>query len=59
MEIAKKKDDQDDQDEIECDVCEGIGTIDELLGGIARSDPEAKCPDCDGSGYYLLRRNND
>lgn len=40
----------DEGDPIECETCEGAGTIDETLGGEFFSDPEATCPDCDGSG---------
>ena len=29
-----------------CQTCAGKGTIDERLGGIATSNPEAPCPDC-------------
>lgn len=38
-----------------CETCGGIGTIDETLGGIATSNPEAECPDCDGHGYNERR----
>lgn len=37
-----------------CETCEGVGTIDETLGGVspyARSDQE--CPDCSGEGYWI------
>lgn len=30
----------------ECQTCNDTGEIDELLGGIARSNPHAPCPDC-------------
>lgn len=35
-----------------CDTCQGQGTYDERLGGYAFSNPEAKCPDCDGKGCW-------
>jgi hypothetical protein len=38
--------------ERDCETCEGKGTIDEQLGGYAFSNPEAKCPDCDGRGWH-------
>jgi hypothetical protein len=34
----------------ECETCHGVGTIDEQLGGFSFSNPEATCPDCDGTG---------
>ncbi len=34
-----------------CECCEGKGTYDERIGGIHTSNPEAKCPDCDGRGW--------
>lgn len=30
----------------ECSTCNDTGEVDEMLGGIARSDPHAPCPDC-------------
>jgi hypothetical protein len=36
-----------------CETCDGVGTIDERLGGYAFSDPAAKCPDCDGNGWWI------
>lgn len=41
------------QAEHECETCGGIGTIDETLGGISTSNPEAECPDCDGKGFWM------
>jgi len=38
----------------DCTTCQGVGTIDERLGGEAFSDPEATCPDCGGTGEELL-----
>lgn len=44
----------DKQYQIWCDTCEGSGEIDETLGSIAPyGDPHAKCPDCDGKGFWL------
>jgi DnaJ-class molecular chaperone len=40
---------------IDCDSCSGHGAIDERIGGFAESNPEAKCPDCDGFGYLIIR----
>lgn len=34
----------------DCETCGGVGTIDERLGGYSFSNPEATCPDCDGTG---------
>lgn len=42
-----------------CDTCEGEGTVDETLGGEFFSDPEAKCPDCDGAGWWADREPTD
>lgn len=42
----------------ECETCRGRGTIDETLGGERFSSREAKCPDCDGKGYFLFPRHN-
>lgn len=36
-----------------CECCDGVGTIDERLGGEIFSNPKAKCPDCDGNGYVV------
>lgn len=36
-----------------CDTCEGGGEIDETLGGKSFSNRHAKCPDCDGKGFWL------
>lgn len=30
----------------DCTTCQGLGYIDETLGGCARSNPECPCPDC-------------
>ena len=38
-----------------CETCDGIGTIDETLGGEHFSNPKAECPDCDGNGYWIRR----
>ena len=38
-----------------CETCEGLGTIDERLGGEFFSNPKAECPDCDGKGYWIPR----
>jgi hypothetical protein len=35
-----------------CEVCDGLGTVDETLGGYSFSNPKATCPDCDGKGYW-------
>lgn len=35
-----------------CETCEGLGTIDETLGGESFSNPKATCPDCDGQGWW-------
>ncbi len=35
-----------------CETCEGLGTIDETLGGEHFSNPRSECPDCDGRGYW-------
>ena len=43
---------------IDCDTCKGIGTIDERLGGEWNSNPQAKCPDCDGVGEVRINRPN-
>ena len=40
---------------MQCEICEGVGTIDERLGGEAFSDPAATCPDCEGAGEYGLK----
>ena len=37
-----------------CETCEGVGTIDETLGGYAFSNPKAQCPDCDGKGAIVI-----
>lgn len=34
----------------DCETCQGKGVIDETLGGVPRSNPEAICPDCNGDG---------
>lgn len=39
--------------QIWCDTCEGSGEIDETLGGEYFSNPHAKCPDCEGNGFWL------
>lgn len=39
-------------DRLWCETCEGLGTIDETLGGHSFSDPKAPCPDCDGKGWW-------
>ena len=36
---------------IKCDTCQGVGEIDERLGGYHTSNANAQCPDCDGAGY--------
>jgi hypothetical protein len=36
-----------------CETCEGLGTIDQRLGGEWNSDPKAECPDCEGHGYWV------
>lgn len=41
-------------DECECETCGGEGTIDERIGGEWNSNPSAKCPECDGRGYYTV-----
>lgn len=38
-----------------CETCEGLGTIDETLGGESFSNPKATCPDCDGQGWWTPR----
>lgn len=30
--------------------CNGLGTIDETLGGVFTANQSATCPDCDGTG---------
>ena len=45
-------DENRDQDDRKCEACDGVGTIDESLGGEAFSNPASTCPDCDGRGYY-------
>ncbi len=40
---------------VNCDCCNGTGTIDETLGGLAESNPAATCPGCNGTGYLRLR----
>ena len=35
---------------VECETCQGSGTIDETLGGWPTDNPAATCPDCDGVG---------
>ena len=40
-------------DKFWCETCEGFGYIDETLGGEPFSNPKAKCPDCDGKGYWF------
>jgi len=35
---------------VECETCQGLGTIDETLGGWSTDNPAATCPDCDGVG---------
>lgn len=42
---------------VNCDCCNGTGTIDERLGGLAESNPAATCPDCDGTGEFRLHVN--
>jgi hypothetical protein len=37
----------------ECETCQGTGTIDERQGGEHFSNPMARCPDCDGKGYFF------
>lgn len=40
--------------QIWCGTCEGSGEIDETLGGVSPyADRHAKCPDCDGNGFWL------
>ena len=41
----------------ECEVCKGAGTVDEMLGGYAFSNPKATCPECDGLGEYTHPKN--
>lgn len=38
------------EQEIVCECCNGIGTIDERENGYHFNNPEAQCPDCDGKG---------
>jgi hypothetical protein len=38
--------------DVECETCEGRGTLDERLGGYGYRNPAAKCPDCDGAGWW-------
>lgn len=40
----------------ECETCQGTGTIDETQGGEPFSNPKARCPDCDGKGYFFVPR---
>lgn len=42
-----------------CETCEGVGTIDETLGGEHFSNPKANCPDCGGLGYWVPRARPD
>lgn len=35
---------------IDCQTCDGLGTVDETLGGHSKASSAAKCPDCDGRG---------
>jgi len=35
-----------------CETCLGTRTVDETLGGYSFSNPRARCPDCDGRGYW-------
>lgn len=35
-----------------CETCEGLGTVDETLGGEPFSNPKAPCPDCGGQGWH-------
>jgi hypothetical protein len=46
---------QDADIDVECETCDGRGTIDERLGGYGDSNPAAKCPDCDGAGWWRRR----
>jgi DnaJ-class molecular chaperone len=41
--------------EMECETCDGKGTIDETLGGEPFSNQYEECPDCRGKGYLLLK----
>ena len=36
-----------------CETCNGVGTIDERIGGEWFSNPVFPCPDCDGTGLIL------
>ena len=44
---------EDAANEVECETCQGVGTIDMRLGGYSFSNPAAKCPDCDGAGFLI------
>ena len=37
---------------INCETCNGLGTIDLTLGGWSTDDPAAACPDCEGTGEF-------
>lgn len=41
-------------DEEPCEICGGLGTIDETLGGYAYSNQAAECPGCGGSGCVSI-----
>lgn len=45
-------------DKLWCETCSGSGTVDETLGGESTSCRNAKCPDCDGKGYWHRNREN-
>jgi len=42
--------------EQECECCDGVGHVDETLGGVAVANPKAQCPDCDGWGCKTMRK---
>lgn len=39
-----------------CECCQGVGSIDERLGGYSFSNPAAECPDCEGEGYIEVNK---
>ena len=53
-ELADLQKQREFKDILECETCSGTGKIDERLGGYSFSNPESKCPDCDGNGEYYL-----
>jgi len=44
--------DDEREEWLECETCQGTGKIDQRLGGYCE-DGVVDCPDCDGTGEYV------